>query len=95
MEGPGGYQFVGRTVQVWNRHRTTAEFAPGHPWLLRFFDQIRFHPVEADALLRMRDAFLQGGGWPAVWWAVLMIGVIGVAYYVLAWLAMRRMQVKA
>ena len=22
MEGPGGYQFVGRTVQVWNRYRT-------------------------------------------------------------------------
>jgi urea carboxylase len=60
MEGPGGYQFVGRTVQVWNRHRTTAEFAPGKPWLLRFFDQIRFHPVSADALLRMREAFLSG-----------------------------------
>jgi urea carboxylase len=60
MEGPGGYQFVGRTVQVWNRHRTTAEFAPGKPWLLRFFDQIRFHPVGAEALLRTREAFLQG-----------------------------------
>ena len=24
MEGPGGYQFVGRTVQMWNRHRQTA-----------------------------------------------------------------------
>jgi ABC-2 type transport system permease protein len=43
----------------------------------------------------VRDAFLQGGGWPAVWWAVVMIGVIGAAYYALAWLAMRRMQVKA
>jgi ABC-2 type transport system permease protein len=43
----------------------------------------------------VRDAFLQGGGWAAVWWAVLMIGVIGAAYYALAWLAMRRMQVKA
>jgi ABC-2 type transport system permease protein len=43
----------------------------------------------------VRDAFLQGGGWPAVWWAVLMIGVIGAVYYALAWLAMRRMQVKA
>jgi urea carboxylase len=60
MEGPGGYQFVGRTVQVWNRHRTTAEFAPGKPWLLRFFDQIRFHPVGAEELLRTREAFLQG-----------------------------------
>ena len=26
MEGPGGYQFVGRTVQMWNRWRTTPEF---------------------------------------------------------------------
>jgi len=43
----------------------------------------------------VRDAFLQGGGWPAVWWAVVMIGVIGAVYYAFAWLAMRRMQVKA
>jgi urea carboxylase len=27
MEGPGGYQFVGRTVQMWNRFRRTADFA--------------------------------------------------------------------
>ena len=26
MEGPGGYQFVGRTVQMWNRYNTTASF---------------------------------------------------------------------
>lgn len=43
----------------------------------------------------VRDAFLQGGGWPAVWWAVLAIGAIGGAFYALAWLMMRRMQVKA
>jgi ABC-2 type transport system permease protein len=43
----------------------------------------------------VRDAFLQGGGWPAVWWAVLAIGAIGVAFYALAWRSMRRMQVKA
>jgi len=43
----------------------------------------------------VRDAFLQGGGWPAVWWAVLAIGVIGLVFYTLAWRAMRRMQVKA
>jgi urea carboxylase len=29
MEGPGGYQFVGRTIQMWNTYRTTAEFEPG------------------------------------------------------------------
>lgn len=58
MEGPGGYQFVGRTCQVWNTYRTTREFGPGSPWLLRFFDQIRFYPVAADELLSFRDGFL-------------------------------------
>lgn len=60
MEGPGGYQFVGRTVQMWNTFRTTPEFEPGKPWLLRFFDQIRFYPVTASELLEMRDAFPRG-----------------------------------
>jgi len=43
----------------------------------------------------VRDAFLQGGGWPAVWWAVLAIGALGAAFYALAWRTLRRMQVKA
>jgi urea carboxylase len=60
MEGPGGYQFVGRTVQCWNSWRTTANFAPGKPWLLRFFDQVRFYPVSADELLKMRADFPRG-----------------------------------
>ncbi len=60
MEGPGGYQFVGRTVQMWNTYRTTPEFEPGKPWLLRFFDQIQFHPVSAEELLEIRDAFPHG-----------------------------------
>jgi urea carboxylase len=60
MEGPGGYQFVGRTVQMYNRFRVTKEFEAGTPWLLRFFDQIRFYPVRADELLEMRDAFPHG-----------------------------------
>ena len=54
MEGPGGYQFVGRTVPVWNTYRTTRQFEPGHPWLLRFFDRIRWYPVEAEELLDLR-----------------------------------------
>jgi urea carboxylase len=61
MEGPGGYQFVGRTLQMWNTHRSTPEFRPGTPWLLRFFDQIRFYPVGSDELLEIRDAFPCGG----------------------------------
>ena len=60
MEGPGGYQFVGRTCQVWNTFRATKEFAHGNPWLLRFFDQIRFYLVTADELLAFRDGFLDG-----------------------------------
>ncbi len=58
MEGPGGYQFVGRTVQMWNRHRVTADFE--RPWLLRFFDQVRFYPVGKDELLKLRDEFVSG-----------------------------------
>jgi urea carboxylase len=54
MEGPGGYQFVGRTVQMWNRYRGEKQ------WLLRCFDQIRFHPVTADELLRLREDFPHG-----------------------------------
>lgn len=60
MEGPGGYQFVGRTVQMWNTYRTTKEFEPDHPWLLRFFDRIRFFPVTAEELLRLREDFPNG-----------------------------------
>lgn len=59
MEGPGGYQFVGRTVQMWNRYRQSADFR-GKPWLLRFFDQIRFHSVSAEELLRIRSGFVYG-----------------------------------
>ena len=58
MEGPGGYQFVGRTLQMWNRHRVTADFTK--PWLLRFFDQIRFYPVGEGELLKLREDFVNG-----------------------------------
>ncbi|HEY6880342.1 MAG TPA: urea carboxylase [Polyangiales bacterium] len=60
MEGPGGYQFVGRTLQVYSRFRTTSLIPPGTPWLLRFFDQIRFYPVSASELVDMRRAFAAG-----------------------------------
>ncbi|MGQ7843398.1 urea carboxylase [Granulosicoccus sp. 3-233] len=58
MEGPGGYQFIGRTLQMWNRYRQTPEF--DKPWLLRFFDQIRFHEVSHDELMEIRRDFPQG-----------------------------------
>ena len=59
MEGPGGYQFVGRTLPIWNRYKRTREFQ--RPWMLRFFDQIRFYEVSEEELLKMRDAFPHGG----------------------------------
>ena len=59
MEGPGGYQFVGRTLQVWNRQRRGPAF--DEHWLLRPFDRIRFHEVDAAELAEMRDAFPRGG----------------------------------
>lgn len=60
MEGPGGYQLVGRTVQMWNRDRSTLDFPAGKPWLLRLFDQIRFYPVSDEELTQMRADFPQG-----------------------------------
>ncbi|MGN8109430.1 urea carboxylase [Paraburkholderia sp. 22098] len=59
MEGPGGYQFVGRTLQMWNRYRKVADFG-GQPYLLRFFDQIRFYEVSSEELLRIRADFPLG-----------------------------------
>jgi urea carboxylase len=60
MEGPGGYQLVGRTVQVWNTHRVTRTFVQGLPWALRFFDQIRFYPVGTRELAELRRDILHG-----------------------------------
>ena len=60
MEGPGGYQLVGRTVQVWNTYRTTKTFEAGVPWSLRFFDQIRFYPVSTEELQDLRRDIVHG-----------------------------------
>ncbi|MFI1506414.1 5-oxoprolinase/urea amidolyase family protein [Streptomyces sp. NPDC020597] len=60
MEGPGGYQFVGRTTQVWSPWQQRGAFAPGSPWLLRFFDRIRWYPVDADELLELRADITSG-----------------------------------
>jgi urea carboxylase len=58
MEGPGGYQLFGRTIQMWNRWRTTGAFEK--PWLLRFFDRIRFYEVSEAELADAREAFPHG-----------------------------------
>jgi urea carboxylase len=64
MEGPGGYQFVGRTTQVWNHchPRDARSFEPGTPWLLRYFDRISFYPVSAEELLDLRADMAAGRG---------------------------------
>ncbi|NVK36908.1 MAG: urea carboxylase [Gammaproteobacteria bacterium] len=58
MEGPGGYQFVGRTSQMWNRYHTTQDFQ--QPWLLRFFDQVKFYEVTPEELAHIREALPKG-----------------------------------
>ena len=60
MEGPGGYQFVGRTSQMWSRYRKNPDFEQGMPWLLRFFDQIKFYEVSEAELMHMREDFKAG-----------------------------------
>ncbi|WP_159949744.1 5-oxoprolinase/urea amidolyase family protein [Rhizobium sp. 18065] len=61
MEGPGGYQLFGRTIQVWNTWHQTPVFHKDKPWLLDFFDQIRFFPVSHEELTEARAAFPHGG----------------------------------
>jgi urea carboxylase len=60
MEGPGGYQLFGRTIQVWNSWQQTQAFTEDKPWLLRFFDQIRFFPVSHAELTEWRRDFPLG-----------------------------------
>lgn len=43
---------------MWNRYEQTAVFEK--PWLLRFFDQIRFYPVSESELVQIRQDFPRG-----------------------------------
>jgi urea carboxylase len=58
MEGPGGYQFVGRTTPIWNKYRKTEVFE--EPWLLRFFDRLKWEEVSPERLLDLRREILTG-----------------------------------
>ena len=58
IEGPGGYQLIGRTVSMWNHYRRVGDF--DQPWLLRFLDQVRFYEVSHEELLDFRQKFLNG-----------------------------------
>ncbi|HVA33357.1 MAG TPA: ABC transporter permease [Candidatus Baltobacteraceae bacterium] len=42
----------------------------------------------------VRDAFLQGAGWPATWYKALIIAAIGAVFYGNAWRSTRSMQLK-
>ncbi|GAA1706512.1 hypothetical protein GCM10009745_63000 [Kribbella yunnanensis] len=53
MEGPGGYQLVGRTVPVWR-------LGDERPWLLRQFDLLRFTPVSVEQLAHERAEIAAG-----------------------------------
>src|SRR5690606_18571559 len=54
------YQLVGRTLPIWNKFVKNAQFENGEPWLLRFFDQVRFYPVAEAELDEFREAFREG-----------------------------------
>lgn len=60
MDSPGGYQLVGRTLPIWNKFLKNPDFKDDKPWLLRFFDQVRFYPVTEAELDDLRDAFREG-----------------------------------
>ncbi|WP_293775773.1 urea carboxylase [uncultured Oxalicibacterium sp.] len=60
MDSPGGYQLVGRTLPIWNKFMKNSMFVDGKPWLLRFFDQVRFYPVSETELDQLRNDFREG-----------------------------------
>ena len=61
MEGPGGYQLVGRTVPVWRKPSADTERdSSANPWLLRTFDLLRFEPVGHDELMDLRAGIASG-----------------------------------
>ncbi|MDU7389220.1 urea carboxylase [Atlantibacter hermannii] len=59
MDSPGGYQLVGRTLPIWNKFLRNGQFGD-EPWLLKFFDQVRFYPVSEEELTAFREAFREG-----------------------------------
>ncbi|GCB01981.1 urea carboxylase [Sulfuriferula multivorans] len=60
MDSPGGYQLIGRTLPIWNKFLKNPQFEQGAPWLLRFFDQVRYYPVSETELNQLREDFREG-----------------------------------
>jgi drug efflux transport system permease protein len=46
-------------------------------------------------LVVIRDAFLRGGGWPAVWYAPIALALLSSFFFFRAWTVMKPMQVMA
>lgn len=59
MESPGGYQLVGRTLQIWNTWQNSGAFKEA-PWLLRNFDRLQFESVSEEELIAAREAMAKG-----------------------------------
>jgi urea carboxylase len=60
MDSPGGYQLVGRTLPIWNKFLKNPVFDKGEPWLLKFFDRVRYYEVSEEELTAQREAFREG-----------------------------------
>lgn len=60
MDSPGGYQLVGRTLPIWNKFLKNPVFTNGEPWLLKFFDRVRYYEVSEEELTVQREAFREG-----------------------------------
>lgn len=60
MDSPGGYQLVGRTLPIWNKFLKNPVFKNGEPWLLKFFDRVRYYEVTEAELTEQREAFREG-----------------------------------
>lgn len=60
MDSPGGYQLVGRTLPIWNKFLKNKQFENSEPWLLKFFDQVRYYEVSEEELTVQREAFREG-----------------------------------
>ncbi|GMH40935.1 hypothetical protein BSKO_08839 [Bryopsis sp. KO-2023] len=60
MESPGGYQLMGRTLSMWNTYGRVKPFSEEKPWLLDFFDQVRFFEVSEDEIENLRKDFKAG-----------------------------------
>ena len=63
-ESPGGYQLVGRTVDIWDKAKCGEHLmGKDKPWLFKVFDRIKFYPISeheldskpASELIRIED----------------------------------------